>query len=133
VTKIYRATLQASLHDAPNPLDPIGATDWGRTRASEFVPVDVEMTNETIVHDHAASIVASRALEAGAVWALFVDRWGPGKPVYWVPLNAGLEAGGTFELAAGEDHLSIGDCFAVRNVATAAGRATTASTPGIAA
>src|SRR5580692_9373987 len=36
VSKTYRATLQVSVHDAPNPLDPIGATDWGQTRASDF-------------------------------------------------------------------------------------------------
>jgi len=132
VTKTYRASLQVSLHDAPNPLDPIGATDWGQTRASDFAPIDVEMTNEIITRNGAVSVVATRAVGAGGVWALFVDRWGPAKPVYWAALDAGIEVGTTFELPAGHDRLSIGDSFAVRNIATGSTRATTPA-PGIAA
>lgn len=131
--KTYRATLQVSLHDAPNPLDPIGATDWGQTRASDFAPVAVEMTDELIVRRAGVSVVATRAVPTGGVWALFVDRWGSGKPVYWAVLDAGLDEGATFELVAGQDHLSISDSFAVRNVATGEGRATTTPSPGIAA
>jgi len=119
VTKTYRATLQLSLHDAPNPLDPIGATDWGKTRLSGFAPVQVEMTSELVVRDQSASVVANRTVAAGGVWALFVDRWGSAKPVFWAPLDTGLEKGATFVLPAGQDHLSIEDSFAVRNIATA--------------
>ncbi len=119
MSKTYRATLQVSVHDAPNPLDPIGATDWGQTRASDFVPVAVEMTSELVIRDESASVVADRTVAAGGVWALFVDRWGSAKPVFWAPLDAGLEKGATFVLPAGRDHLSIEDSFAVRNIATA--------------
>jgi hypothetical protein len=87
------------------------------------------MANEMIVRDRSASIVANRTVGIGGVWALFVDRWGPGKPVFWATLDAGLERGATFVLPAGEDHLSIDDSFAVRNIATAARRDT--STPGV--
>ena len=60
----YRASLQVSLHDAPNPVDPIGATDWGETRASDFVAVDVEMTGGRLIRDLGSSLVATRALVA---------------------------------------------------------------------
>jgi hypothetical protein len=116
--------LQVSLHDAPNPLDPIGATDWGETRASAFVPVEVAMTDEVVTRDRDASIVATRDVGAGGVWAMFVDRWGPAKPVFWAPLDDELATGSAYELTAGSDHLTIGDSFAVRNVAkTVASRA----------
>jgi hypothetical protein len=117
VARTYRASLQLSLHDAPNPLDPIGATDWGETRASAFVGVDVTMTDGVVSRDLSSSLVATRAVPVGAVWALFVDRWGAAKPVYWQPVGRALDAGARFELAAGEDRVSIGDGFAVRNVA----------------
>jgi hypothetical protein len=121
MTKTYRAALQVSLHDAPNPLDPIDATDWGRTRASDFVPVDVELTRELVTRHQSVAVVATRDVAATGVWALFVDRWRSAKPVYWATLGAALEAGATFELAAGTDHLFIGDSFAVRNVASTLG------------
>ena len=115
--RTYRASLEISLHDAPNPLDPLGATDWSETRASEFTPVDVAMTDELVTRERSAAVVANRARAAGSVWALFVDRWGQAKPVYWAAIDAGLEAGATYELAAGSDHLTIEGSFAVRNVA----------------
>jgi hypothetical protein len=127
VARTYQAELQVSLHDAPNPLDPIGATDWGETRASAFVPVEVAMIDEVVSRDRGASIVATRAIGTGGVWALFVDRWGAAKPVFWAPLHDELAAGLAYELPAGRDHLTIGDSFAVRNVAkTVASRMTSA-------
>jgi hypothetical protein len=117
VSRTYQAALQVSLHDAPNPLDPIGATDWGETRASAFVPVDVSMTDEVVTRDLGSTLLATRAVAAGGVWALFVDRWGPAKPVYWAAVEGAVDAGSVFELAAGRDHLTMGDSFAVRNVA----------------
>ena len=124
MARTYQAELQVSLHDAPNPLDPIGATDWGETRASAFVPVEVAMTDEVVTRDRDASIVATRDVGAGGVWAMFVDRWGPAKPVFWAPLDDELATGSAYELTAGSDHLTIGDSFAVRNVAkTVASRA----------
>ena len=115
--RTYQALLQISLHDAPNPLDPLGATDWGETRASGFAPVEVAMTDETVIREQNASVVTTRPLAANSVWALFVDRWGPGKPVYWAAIDAGLEAGASYEVVAGRDHLTIDGSFAVRNVA----------------
>jgi len=109
--------LEISLHDAPNPLDPLGATDWGATRASAFTPVEVAMTDEIVTREHSASVVTTRPLPAGSVWALFVDRWGQARPVYWAAIGAGLEAGAAYEVAAGRDHLTIEGSFAVRNVA----------------
>jgi hypothetical protein len=121
VTRTYRATLQVSLHDSPNPLDPVGATDWSETRASEFVPIEVAMTDEVVTRDQSVSLVATRAVAGGAVWAVFVDRWGLAKPVYWEAMGGtGVAAGAAYELAAGSDRLTIGESFAVRNVATAA-------------
>ena len=121
MTRTYRAALQASLHDAPNPLDPVGATNWGLTRASGFVTVDVAMTDEVVTRQRSSSIVATRTIGAGGVWALFVDQWGPAKPLYWATLDKGLHAGDTFEIAAGRDHLTMGNSFAVRNAATTVG------------
>ncbi|GAC1375290.1 MAG: hypothetical protein NVSMB4_03370 [Acidimicrobiales bacterium] len=118
MTKSYRAGLQVSLHDAPNPLDPIGATDWGRTRASAFVDVDVEMTDQTVNRPVDVTLLATRTLGDDAVWAVFVDRWGAGKPVCWAPIGRDIAEGAQFTLAAGSDRLSIGDSFSVRNVAT---------------
>lgn len=120
MTKSYRAALQMSLHDGPNPLDPIGATDWGRTRASEFAGVEVELTEQTLTRTTETTLYAARALEAGAVYALFVDRWGAGKPVWWAPVGRAIDEGAPFMLPAGSDRLSIGDSFSVRNVATTA-------------
>lgn len=118
MTKSYRAALQVSLHDAPNPLDPIGATDWARTRASAFVGVDVELSDQTVTRSADATLLAVRRLGDGAVWALFVDRWGAGKPVCWAPLGRVVDQDSQFTLTAGSDRLSIGDSFSVRNVAT---------------
>ncbi|GAC1587303.1 MAG: hypothetical protein NVS3B21_02070 [Acidimicrobiales bacterium] len=124
MTKSYRAALQMSLHDAPNPLDPIGATDWGRTRASAFVDVDVELTDQTVTRSSDTTVHAVRTLDDGAVWALFVDRWGAGKPVCWAPVGQAVNEGAPFTLAAGSDRLSIGDSFSIRNVATSSGHPT---------
>ena len=117
MTRTYRAALQVSVHDEPNPLDPIGATNWAETRASAFVPVDVAMTDEVATRERSASMVLTRPVADGAVWAMFVDRWATAKPVYWAAVGGSLEAGATFELAAGRDRLTMGDSFAVRNVA----------------
>ena len=117
MTRTYRAVLQASLHYAPNTVDPMGVTGWGETRASAFVTVDVEMTDEVVTREDCCSLVATRTVGAGGVRALFVDRWAPGKPVYWAAIDGGLDAGTTFELAAGGDHLTTGNSIAVRNVA----------------
>ncbi|GAC1318119.1 MAG: hypothetical protein NVSMB16_14470 [Acidimicrobiales bacterium] len=73
MTKSYRAGLQLSLHDAPNPLDPIGATDWGRTRASAFVDVDVEMTDQTVTRPVDITLLA-RYYERFADHAVAVAR-----------------------------------------------------------
>jgi len=120
VPRTYRALLQISLHDAPNPLDPLGATDWSDTRASAFAPVEVAMTDEIVTREQSASVVTTRPLAPDSVWALFVDRWGPAKPVYWAAIDGGLEAGEAFEVVAGRDHLTIDGSFAVRNVARTA-------------
>jgi hypothetical protein len=117
VARTYQAELQVSLHDAPNPLDPIGATDWGETRASAFVPVAVAMTDEVVTRHRGASLLATRAVGSGGVWALFVDRWGAAKPVFWAPVDGVVDAGAAYELPAGSDHVTIADSFAVRNVA----------------
>jgi hypothetical protein len=117
VSRTYRATLQVSLHEAPNPLDPIAATNWGETRASAFVPVQVEMTDQVVARDLSSTLVATRPVAAGGVWALFVDRWGPAKPVYWAALAEGMADGATYVVPAGHDRLTLGDTFAVRNIA----------------
>ena len=119
----YRAALQLSLHDAPNPLDPVGATNWGQTRASGFVPVDIELTDEILTRGDASTLVANRPVAAGGVWALFADRWGPAKPLYWATLDEALSDGATFDLPAGQDRLTMGNSFAVRNVSTSRGAA----------
>ena len=123
MTRTYRAALQVSLHDAPNPLDPVGATDWSETRASAFVPVEVAMTDQVVTRDQSVSLVTERPLGAGAVWALFADRWAAAKPVYWAAIHGDkLPAGANYELAAGSDRLTTGESFAVRNVAYTAAR-----------
>jgi len=117
MTRTYRAGLQISLHDAPNPVDPIGATDWGGTRASAYAGVEVDLNGEILTRSAAVSLTADRDLPVGAVWALFVDRWGPAKPVYWTTLTEPLAVGAVLELAGGDDRLTIDGVFAVRNVA----------------
>ena len=121
MTRTYRAALQVSLHDAPNPLDPVGATDWSATRASAFVPVEVAMTDQVVTRDQSVSLVTTRPLGVGAVWALFADRWAAAKPVHWVAIHGeSLPAGATYEVEAGSDRLTTGESFAVRNVASSA-------------
>ena len=117
MTRTYRAGLQISLHDAPNPVDPIGATDWGGTRASAYAGVEVDLNGEILTRSAAVSLTADRDLPVGAVWALFVDQWGQAKPVHWARLAVPAAAGAVVELAAGDDQLTIDGSFAVRNVA----------------
>ena len=117
MSRTYRATLQVSLHDAPNPLDPIGAANWAETRASAFVPLEVEMADQVVVRDRSSTLVATRPVAAGGVWALFVDRWGPAKPVYRAARASGMADGATYVVPAGHDRLTLGGTFAVRNVA----------------
>ncbi|MFI5040645.1 MAG: hypothetical protein ACHQNA_02140 [Acidimicrobiales bacterium] len=121
--RTYRTVLQVALHTAANPLDPVGATDWSETRASEFVEVDVEMTDQLVTRAGNLQLVATRPVEAAGVWALFVDRWQKAKPLYWQAVGGELAAGEIFELAAGSERLSLGDSFAVRNVAATCRRA----------
>jgi hypothetical protein len=109
-----RRMLQASLHDAPNPLDPV-ATNWAETRASERVAIDVELTGVRLARGGVALLVPNRPLAADAVWAIFIDGWVGAQPVLWERIGVPLEAGAPFLLEPGTDRVTMASMFTIRN------------------